>query len=420
MTILTGLSGNEMYCLRQKGLAAGNIVIGNSVFALGFIGSIGSALTTLAGGEVSPVTKVIHDGRERSYERMMEEVKKHGGTGVTGVSTELVFHDSNVEFLSVGSTVHNINGDSNSQPAFSASADGQELYCQMDCGFRPIKFVFGNVAYSIGLGGGLMGSVRSLGRGEVTEYSDIFHTTRHLALERITAEARSVGANAVVGIQTSILPIGAMQEMLMVGTASHLPQLPAYCTETPITSDLTNEEMWNVFHMGYCPLKLVLGVSVFSVGLIGGISALFKGFVRGEISELTTLIYEARENALKKIADDAAGCAADDVVGIKTYVYDLGGGIIELMAIGTAIKKIADVRPASPTLLTQAIIKDKDTFFNFSNRWPQVSLNQPTRNLQNGFVLTIVFAILLLLYGGMATWIKDILQSVTETFKHMN
>ena len=28
------------------------------------------------------------------------------------------------------------------------------------------------------------------------------------------------------------------------------------------------------------------------------------------------------------------------MAGIKTYVYDLGGGLIEFLAIGTAVKKV--------------------------------------------------------------------------------
>lgn len=393
MAIITGLSGNEMFCLKEKGLTAGNIVIGNSVFALGFIGSLGSGLNTLVGGEVTQVTQVIHDGRRESFVRMVNEARNHGGVGLTGVSSELLFHGSNVEFLSIGSTVHDVSGDPVDAAAhiFSTSADGQELYCQMDCGFRPIQFVFGNVAYSIGLGGGIIGGLRSLGRGEVTEYSDVLNTTRHLALSRITTEARHAGANAVLGIQTSITPVAGMQEMLMIGTASHNPALPETFTQAPITSDLTNEEMWNVVKMGYCPIKLVLGVSVFSVGLFGGISALFKSFVRGEISELTSLIYDARENALQKIAEDAANCGADDVAGVKTYVYDLGGGIIELMAIGTAIKKMPVLQTQTSTLLVQAIIKDKDTFANMANASTGMSLNEPTRDVRNPiFVVMMV------------------------------
>ena len=150
----------------------------------------------------------------------------------------------------------------------------------------------------------------------------------------------------------------------MTGTASHHANLPAQYKETPITSDLTNEEMWNVIHAGYCPIKLVLGVSVFSVGFAGGVKAMFKSFVRGEIKELTYMIYQARIKALSMIQEDAASCNADDVVGIKTYVYDFGGGIIELLAIGTAIKKMSGIDIKSPALIPQAIIKDTETFTN--------------------------------------------------------
>lgn len=392
MTVLTGLSGNEMYCLKQKGYDAGNIVIGNSVFALGFVGSIGSGLSTLVGGEVTAVTQVIHDGRLQSYERMMKEVANHRGCGVTGISSDLVFHGTNIEFLSIGSTIHRENNGHNGN-IFSASADGQSLFCQMDCGFEPIKFVFGNVAYSIGVGGGLLGSLRSLGRGEVKEYSDIFHKTRHLALERITDEARTAGANAVLGIQTSVSPLGAIQEMLMIGTASKHPGLSGQYLDQPISSDLTNLEMWNILNMGYRPVKLILGVSVYSLGVIGGISAALKGLVRGEISELTTLIYEARENALAKVSQQAADCGADDVVGIKTYISDLGGGILELMTIGTAVKKADDIKPLSPTLLTQAIVKDQQTSFKSIDQTVNMALNQPTRSMQNSFWVVIVFVI---------------------------
>ncbi len=400
MAILTGLSGNEIYCLKQKGFDAGNIVIGNSVFALGFLGSIGSGLSTLVGGEVTAITKVIHDGRQQSYDRMMAEVKTHGGVGITGISSDLVFHGTNIEFLSVGSTVHkadntvlNAAGNSVELESFSASADGQALFCQIDCGFQPLKFVFGNVAYSIGVGGGILGSLRSLGRGEVKEYSDIFHKTRHLALERITTEARAAGANAVLGIQTSTSPLGAIQEMLMIGTASKHSLLPKECFDNPISSDLTNLELWNILSMGYCPVKLMLGVSVFSLGVVGGITSSLKGLVRGEISELTTLIYEARENALEKVSQQAAACGADDVVGIKTYISDLGGGIIELMAIGTAVRKTDEIKPLSPSLLTQAVIRDQQTFFKSVNTSTGMALNQPMRSTQNSFWVTLLIIV---------------------------
>jgi uncharacterized protein YbjQ (UPF0145 family) len=368
MAIITGLSGNELFCLREKGYSPGNLVIGNSVFALGFVGGLSSGLRTIAGGEIHEITQIIREGRQMAYLRMIEEARRHVGAGVTGVTSQLIFHSANIEYLSIGSALHRDAGDPpTTDHLFSTSANGQELYCQLDCGFEPVQFVFGNVAYALGLGGGLMGSLRSLKSGEVVEFSGMLNQTRHLALERIRTEAREAGANAVLGIRTTIAPLIGIQEMLMVGTASHHPALPPECKQEPITSDLTNEEMWNVIHAGFCPIKLVLGVSVFSVGLAGGIKAMFKSFVRGEIKELTYLIYQARIKALNMIAQDAAGCGADDVVGVKTYVYDLGGGIIELLAIGTAIKKMPNIQVRSKGLIPQAIIKDTDTFINKVN-----------------------------------------------------
>ncbi len=367
MPVMTALSGNEIYCLDKKGIQPGDLVLGNSVFSIGVIGGVGSGLKMLAGGEVGNITSLIHEGRLNSYARMHAEAQKRGGIGITGVTNELIIHGSTVEFLSVGSCVHQA-GAASEQLAFSSSASGQELYCQMDAGFRPVKFVFGNVAYSIGVGGGIMGGLKAMTRGEVPQFSQVFNTTRHLALERITEDASRAGANSVVGIQTSIIPFRGIQEMVMLGTGSYHPALANNPFGRTVTSDLTNQEMWNLIHMGYMPVQLVLGVSVYSLGLVGGITAAFKSLSRGEISELTSMIYEARENAIAHIRRDATAVGADDVAGIKTYVYDLGNGLIEFMAIGTAVKYMPDLSTLSPQLPCQAIIEDKDTFFNTAER----------------------------------------------------
>ncbi len=47
MPVMSGLSGNEMYCLGLKGFAPGELVIGNSVYSLGFLGSLARGCRTL-------------------------------------------------------------------------------------------------------------------------------------------------------------------------------------------------------------------------------------------------------------------------------------------------------------------------------------------------------------------------------------
>ena len=51
----------------------------------------------------------------------------------------------------------------------------------MDAGYEPVQHVFSNVAYSIGVGGGILGSLKTLARGEIQEFSDVFNHTRYAA-----------------------------------------------------------------------------------------------------------------------------------------------------------------------------------------------------------------------------------------------
>ena len=84
MAVITGLSGNEIFCLHRQGLTPGDLVMGNSVIALGFVNSIGSGLKTLLGGEIHPITQIIHEGRQRAYARMVTEAQHHGGVAEIG------------------------------------------------------------------------------------------------------------------------------------------------------------------------------------------------------------------------------------------------------------------------------------------------------------------------------------------------
>src|SRR5438477_6879484 len=160
MPVMTGLSGNEIFCLKLKGMAPGDLVIGNSVFSMGFLGGIGAGFRGMVGGEVQQLTSVIHEGRLEAYKRMVSEASQAGASGITGVTNELRSFHGQSEFLSVASCVHRKSANSpgtaaKESIAFTTSANGQELYCQLDAGFEPVRFVFGNIAYSVGVAGGI-------------------------------------------------------------------------------------------------------------------------------------------------------------------------------------------------------------------------------------------------------------------------
>jgi len=100
---------------------------------------------------------------------------------------------------------------------------------------------------------------------------------------------------------------------------------------------------------------------------------MFSSLSRGEVTQVTELVYEARENCLAHIRDEAEALQADGVIGIKVFVYEISRGLVEVMAIGNAIKKHPQVKTQSDQLLPQAIIRDRDTFFDDAAAIPGVA-----------------------------------------------
>src|SRR3974390_2762660 len=104
--LISGMSGNEIFCLSLKGYTPGEIAVGNSVRSLGVLGGIGSSMQALAGGEIANITHLISEGRHAAISRMEEEARRHGAVGVTGVTSELKTLSGYTEFLSQGTAVH--------------------------------------------------------------------------------------------------------------------------------------------------------------------------------------------------------------------------------------------------------------------------------------------------------------------------
>jgi uncharacterized protein YbjQ (UPF0145 family) len=367
---LTGLSGNEIFCMRLKGLTPSGVVIGNSVQSMGFLGGVRSAFRGVVGGEIPDVTGMIHEGRQAAFVRMRAEADREQVHGVVGVSSELRNLSGNSEFLFVGSGVSGAEGSAR----FTSAGDAQELYCHMDAGYEPREFVFGNIAYSVGAVGGIAGALKTLVRGEIKEFSDVFNETRHHALQRLVTHAKAVRANSVVGVRTNVLHFAGFHEMYMTGTAAFQPNLPAECVDAPVTSDMTGEELWGLAQLGYMPIKLLISTSVYSLGAIGGIKAAFRSFVRGEIGDLTTLIYDAREHVFDRLKNEASALGAEEVVGIKTYIIELGSSLIEIFAVGTAVRKQPGMGVMTQALPAQAIIRDKDTWVSGSGGFDLTSI----------------------------------------------
>ena len=80
--------------------------------------------------------------------------------------------------------------------------------------------VFGLVVRSRGFSGNLIAGLRSLGGGEIKEYTSLLEDTRRQALDRLVQNATLMGANAVISMRFDSSEMATtMTEIVAYGTA---------------------------------------------------------------------------------------------------------------------------------------------------------------------------------------------------------
>jgi uncharacterized protein YbjQ (UPF0145 family) len=389
----TNLSGHDIYCLAQLGYQPGSLIIENSVYSPGIIRSLSHGLRLSPGKEIPSLTQFLAQSRKNTFQRMKNTVLTEQSASLIDVTNHIVMRSGYLEFLAQGTLIHP--SDKNNTASFSTTLSGQDCLACFDADYQPISVVSSNVAYATGLHQGLFNSLKNLAQGEIKSFSDQFNHTRHLALERLIAQAKAEQANVVIDITTTLLPIGKACDMVMTGTAAHHPLLSTQ--NDIITSNLTPVEMWNLAKTGYAPLRLLLGSSVFSLGLAGSMNAALKSFSRDEMDKASNIISRARENALALIQHDAKKVGADHVIGVKTSVYPLGNGLMECLAMGTAIQKLPTIKTRSEQLPLQAVIVDKKMF-----RYGASNVDAKKSSLGGILLRFIVIIAVLIVIAGLA------------------
>jgi uncharacterized protein YbjQ (UPF0145 family) len=79
--------------------------------------------------------------------------------------------------------------------------------------------VFGLVVRSRGLGGNIAAALRSIGGGEITEYTQLLEDARRQAIDRMVENATAMGANAILTMRFDSSQLsGYMSEIVAYGT----------------------------------------------------------------------------------------------------------------------------------------------------------------------------------------------------------
>jgi uncharacterized protein YbjQ (UPF0145 family) len=110
------------------------------------------------------------------------------------------------------------------------------------------------------------------------------------------------------------------------------------------TSDLTVNEFLLVREAGFRPLGLVLGSSIYHVGI-----QVRRWSKNQELETLSKAMYDARELAMTRMEAEAHELGADGIVGVRLDIEfkEFGENIAEFIAVGTAVKADPD-HPLAP------------------------------------------------------------------------
>jgi uncharacterized protein YbjQ (UPF0145 family) len=249
-------------------------------------------------------------------------------------------------------------------------------------GLTPLSQVMGSSIYQ-------MGYQSSWGAGygatilfELDSLSQALNEVRGRALVRLGEEARLLGADAVVGVETrageSELGSGAgagqlALEHTVLGTAVRREGAQ---TQQPVLTELSVAEYAMLLQGGFEPLGIVAWSAVFFTsylfGMVGGGGMLGGGSLtmaqNYELREFTQAVYSAREAVMQQITSQAAVLGAAGVVGVKidhtVRPHTLGGGVgmrsgmaggrelrglmVTFTAVGTAIQQHGKSTVAAP------------------------------------------------------------------------
>jgi uncharacterized protein YbjQ (UPF0145 family) len=170
------------------------------------------------------------------------------------------------------------------------------------------------------------------------------YEARYQAMTRMEAEATSVGAHGVVGVRLDINHEHwghGLAEFIAIGTAvrARKGDLRVTSAQRPFTSDLNGQDFYTLLKMGYRPLGLVMGVSVYHVAR-QGLGQFFGRISQNvELTNFTEAMYAARERAMTRMQDEAHRLGAEGIVGVrieeKSHAW--GGHTTEFFALGTAV-----------------------------------------------------------------------------------
>jgi uncharacterized protein YbjQ (UPF0145 family) len=224
------LSVNEFLLVREAGFRPLGLVLGSSIYHVGFQMGRWSR-----NQELDTLSQAMYHARELAMTRMEAEADVLGADGIVGVRLDIEFKEFGsdlAEFIAVGTAVkadeaHARTPDgftwrNNQGKPFTSDLSGQDFWTLLQAGYAPLGMVMGSCVYHIAHQR-FWQAIGNTGQNvEIPQFTEALYDARELAMSRMQAEAESLQAEGIVGVQLLSLPHrwgGHTTEFFAIGTA---------------------------------------------------------------------------------------------------------------------------------------------------------------------------------------------------------
>jgi uncharacterized protein YbjQ (UPF0145 family) len=224
------LSVNEFLLVREAGFRPLGLVLGSSIYHVGFQMGRWSK-----NQELETLSQAMYHARELAMTRMEAEADLLGADGIVGVRLDIEFKEFGsdlAEFIAVGTAVkadeaHARTPDgfswrNNQDKPFTSDLSGQDFWTLLQAGYAPLGMVMGSCVYHIAHQR-FWQAIGNTGQNvEIPQFTEALYDARELAMSRMQAEAEALSAEGIVGVQLLSLPHrwgGHTTEFFAIGTA---------------------------------------------------------------------------------------------------------------------------------------------------------------------------------------------------------
>ena len=196
------LSVNEFLLVREAGFRPLGMVLGSSIYHVGFQFGRWSK-----NQELEVLSNAMYHARELAMTRMEAEADVLGADGIVGVRLDIEFKEFGsdlAEFIAVGTAVKADQPGqwrNNTGKPFTSDLSGQDFWTLVQAGYAPLGMVMGSCVYHVAHQR-FWQAMSNVGQNvEIPQFTEALYDARELAMSRMQAEAEALHAEGIVGVQ---------------------------------------------------------------------------------------------------------------------------------------------------------------------------------------------------------------------------